>query len=66
MERPWTGIFECPECEIEYEVQTRPESDLACKECGGTLLAVLIRIQNTERPPAPMRKPEEQRNLFND
>jgi len=65
MERLLTGIFECPNCDVEYKVEEKPESQLVCERCGELLLALLIRITNKAERPAPIRKPEEQGKLFN-
>jgi len=40
MQRLWTGRFECPDCEIEYEAAADPESELVCEECCEPLIPV--------------------------
>jgi transcription initiation factor IIE alpha subunit len=37
IERLYSGIFECPECDSEYEVDRATADDLFCEECGGDL-----------------------------
>jgi hypothetical protein len=40
MQRLWNGVFECPDCDIEYEADGDLESDLVCEECGDSLVPV--------------------------
>jgi transcription initiation factor IIE alpha subunit len=35
--RLFSGIFECPDCEVEFKVDRATEDDLFCEQCGGDL-----------------------------
>jgi len=39
IERLYSGVFECSDCDIEYEIDRAMEDDLFCEECGGDLEA---------------------------
>jgi transcription initiation factor IIE alpha subunit len=34
VERLYSGIFECTECEIEYSFDRATKEDLFCEQCG--------------------------------
>jgi len=38
MERLYSGTFQCPGCQIQYEAKDDPESELICEECGEALV----------------------------
>jgi len=38
VERLYSGIFECPDCGIEYEADRATEDDLFCEECGSDIV----------------------------
>ena len=40
-EKLHSGIFICEECDVEYELELVPESEVVCDDCGSDLVEYL-------------------------